>query len=625
VLRRILLILPLLTAALAAGAAPEDPVALMLQARALQRRSGGDEPEKAAALYRKVVGLLPASGEAQLRLSEALAECGDLEKALQAAVKATELDPRSSEAWANLGMLHYLQGRTDSEAWKRALPALQRATTLLPSDVDLLMRQAEVAEACQEDVTAAETWLRLGRLRLAYVMQGKSLSDIAYERAALLGAKVKRSDFRREALLALCQRKNPDPGHLRMLEELAREQVELGFLGHAEEGFRLLATKVPEEPAIFENIALIQLRTSRYEEALSTLGQAEALRKSQGVSYYQAICQMNLGRFREAEARFRALLTAPLEDTEEFRTMRAQSRDLLASSLLLQGRPGDLLTFLQGQPDLTGNAGLLALRAQALLQTQDWKAARAVLRDGMKRFPGRGIFQGAALIPPKLFDEGWFRKAPSREALGQLELEAQATLWSDFRQWERSLQLIQRARKAGPVRDVELLLLQANVLEQLDRPQEAMAVLREGQKLAPDHAILQNNLGYLMLERGGDLEEAARLIQAALRQDASSGSTTDSWGWVLFRQGKYPESAEVLKKAVELSPFSPEIRKHYGETLLKLGRPEEALDQWERALAYVFPDRADLERRARELRLDIARRKTPPPDPDPDDDRDYRP
>jgi len=243
----------------------------------------------------------------------------------------------------------------------------------------------------------------------------------------------------------------------------------------------------------------------------------------------------------------------------------------------------------------------------------------------MKRFPGRGIFQGASLIPPQLFDEGWFRKAPSRAALSQLELEAMANLWSEFRQWQGALKLIEQARKAGPVRDVELLLLQANVLEQLDRPQEAMAVLREGQKIAPDHAILQNNLGYLMLERGGDLQEAARLIQAALRQDASSGSTMDSWGWVLFRQGKFAEAAEVLKKAVELSPFSPEIRKHFGEVLLKLERPEEALDQWERALAYVFPDRADLDRRARELRLDIARRKTPPKDIDPEDEPDFLP
>ena len=54
-------------------AAPQvDVRALMLQARALQLRGGGTDPEAAAAIYRRVVALVPQSAEARLRLSEAL-------------------------------------------------------------------------------------------------------------------------------------------------------------------------------------------------------------------------------------------------------------------------------------------------------------------------------------------------------------------------------------------------------------------------------------------------------------------------------------------------------------------------------------------------------------------------
>jgi Flp pilus assembly protein TadD len=132
-------------------------------------------------------------------------------------------------------------------------------------------------------------------------------------------------------------------------------------------------------------------------------------------------------------------------------------------------------------------------------------------------------------------------------------------------------------------------------------------VLREAQKLAPANPTLQNNLGYLILERGGNVEEASRLIEAALDKEPGNPSTMDSWGWALYKQGKFHESEETLRKAVSLTPYSPEAHRHLGETLLKLDRLQEALEEWERALAFVFPDRKELEKQAQELRTRVAR------------------
>jgi hypothetical protein len=56
-----------------------------------------------------------------------------------------------------------------------------------------------------------------------------------------------------------------------------------------------------------------------------------------------------------------------------------------------------------------------------------------------------------------------------------------------------------------------------------------------------------------------------------------------------------------------LSPFSPEVRKHLGEVLVKQGKLVEAAEQWDRALAFVFPDRAALEKRLGDLRVRIAK------------------
>jgi Flp pilus assembly protein TadD len=200
-----------------------------------------------------------------------------------------------------------------------------------------------------------------------------------------------------------------------------------------------------------------------------------------------------------------------------------------------------------------------------------------------------------------------------------------AGLWGEFRRWDRCLEAAEKALKASPLRTVNLMLLQSNALDQLDRHGEAIGVLRQALVLDPQHPTVQNNLGYLLLEEGKDLGEAARLIEASVRQEPENGNVVDSWGWVLFKQGKFAEAEKVLRKAAELSPFSPEVRRHLGEVLLKLERPREAVEQWERALAFVFPERPALARRLQQLLSQLARTESagktaPVAEPDPENE-----
>ena len=410
-------------------------------------------------------------------------------------------------------------------------------------------------------------------------------------------------------MLALCDRPSPDQRYLKLLEDLARDQVDSGFLGHAEESFQILGQYIPQEPAIWENIAIIQLRTSRYETALATFSKAESMRKSARTSFNVGLCLMKLGSFPEAEARWKALLPV-LGASDEDTALIPGVRELYATCLLLSGRPKELLALSAPWPEASAQPELFSLRCQALIQMEDWKQARTTLKEGMARFPRQDLFLRASELPPKLFDEGLFFKGDSRRSLVQLNLEAMAGLWGEFRSWDRCLDTVLEARKAAPVRDVELLLLQATALESLGRPDQAIQVLREGQKLNPNHPTLQNNLGFSLLERGGNLDEAARLIKAALTQDPKNSSTMDSWGWVLFKQGKYAEAEAALRQAAETSPFSPEVHRHLGEALLKLDRLQDALDEWERALAFAFPQRKQLEDQVQSLRTRLAKTRS---------------
>ncbi|MBK8726698.1 MAG: tetratricopeptide repeat protein [Holophagaceae bacterium] len=604
-------------AAATAGGAQEDPRALMVQARSMQRRSGGDDPAGAVVLYRRVIQLVPRSAEAQLRLSEALAETGDLPGAIESGRKACELAPANAEMAANLGLLQYRRAQGDSGAYPEAKAGLLAATVLLPTDPELWARLAEIAEGLKDKDTALRAWLQVGRLRPSVTL--------AWERAYALAKEVGSYEGRREAVLAMCQGRTPEGRQLRLLEDLARDQIGAGYLAHAEESFQLLARHLPMEPAVWENIALVQVRTQRFEEALGNLATAEGLRATPRVRYNQALCFMNLGRYAEAEAKWRETLP-DASNSSDSGNLADGARSLLGVCLFLQGKEQALLDQLAAWPETPENGDLLALRAQALLRLQRWKEARATLRDGMARFPRTGLFQQAKEIPPDLFDEGLFSRKPSRQALTLLEREAAASTLAEFKDWKGALAVLESAKALRAKPNVNLLLLESNVLDQMGRYDEAIQVLRRVQTLAPENPTLQNNLGYLLLERGGDLEEAARLIGASVDKDPQNGSVQDSWGWVLFKQGKFGEAEKSLRRASELSPYSPEVRKHLGEALLKLGRRGEAAEQWERALAFSFPGRKQLEKRLSELRAQLAREGGPaaagevPAKPDPADD-----
>ena len=126
----------------------------------------------------------------------------------------------------------------------------------------------------------------------------------------------------------------------------------------------------------------------------------------------------------------------------------------------------------------------------------------------------------------------------------------------------------------------------------------------------PDQPQVLNYLGYSLVERRTDLDEALGMIERAVAARPDSGYIVDSLGWVLFRLGRYGEAVEPMEKAVELMPVDPVVNDHLGDVYWAVGREREAEFQWRRALSFVAADDPDGEadpariRRKLELGLD---------------------
>ena len=104
----------------------------------------------------------------------------------------------------------------------------------------------------------------------------------------------------------------------------------------------------------------------------------------------------------------------------------------------------------------------------------------------------------------------------------------------------------------------------------------------------PDHAATLNALGYTLTNHTQRYEEAADLIERALALSPGDPAILDSLGWVYFKLGQYSESEALLREAHNAFPDS-EVAAHLGEVLWVQGRQIEARDVWRDGLSRV-PD-----------------------------------
>ena len=125
----------------------------------------------------------------------------------------------------------------------------------------------------------------------------------------------------------------------------------------------------------------------------------------------------------------------------------------------------------------------------------------------------------------------------------------------------------------------------------------------------PEHAGALNYLGYMLAERGERLDESVEYLKKALAIEPDNGSFLDSLGWAYFKAGKLDLAEENLRRAAEQLRANSVIQEHYGQLLFRIGRFEEAISAWNRALAGDGSsiDRADIDRKIRDARQKLNR------------------
>lgn len=140
---------------------------------------------------------------------------------------------------------------------------------------------------------------------------------------------------------------------------------------------------------------------------------------------------------------------------------------------------------------------------------------------------------------------------------------------------------IQYFSKAKAIRNTDLnaRFYLATALENSAKYEEALAEYRGILQLDAMNPMGNLGLGILLLKNNGDIQEAIKALQNALKANGDLYEARVEMGKALIKAGRTEESLEHLNKAVELKPENPEPHFQLSIAYRKLGKKAEADEQ----------------------------------------------
>jgi len=104
-------------------------------------------------------------------------------------------------------------------------------------------------------------------------------------------------------------------------------------------------------------------------------------------------------------------------------------------------------------------------------------------------------------------------------------------------------------------------------------------------KLNPKNETVLNNYAYYLSVRNTRLEDAARMSKESLKIRPGESTFLDTYGWILYQQGKYPEALDYIQQAVSKiqEDTDPTLYEHLGAALFKMGDINGAVAAWKKA------------------------------------------
>jgi len=112
---------------------------------------------------------------------------------------------------------------------------------------------------------------------------------------------------------------------------------------------------------------------------------------------------------------------------------------------------------------------------------------------------------------------------------------------------------------------------------------------RKSLQFEPEQSVASNNLAYLMLQNGENIDVALTLAQTARRASPNSPDSADTLAWAYYHKGTYGFARDLLEDAIKIDPNSAAMQYHLGMVYSKLQDKSSAAAHLKKAIS-LAPD-----------------------------------
>ncbi len=159
-----------------------------------------------------------------------------------------------------------------------------------------------------------------------------------------------------------------------------------------------------------------------------------------------------------------------------------------------------------------------------------------------------------------------------------------ASLLDDQKKYDVALNMLKTAVQKFPKSD-QLWFFLGSIQDKVGDKASMVTCMQTVIEINPDHAQALNYLAYSFAESGRDLDNALTMAEKAMGLKPGDPYIMDTYGWVLYRLGRYSEAVKTLELAHRQKPDESIIAEHLGDAYYQVQAPQQARQMYERAFA----------------------------------------
>lgn len=131
---------------------------------------------------------------------------------------------------------------------------------------------------------------------------------------------------------------------------------------------------------------------------------------------------------------------------------------------------------------------------------------------------------------------------------------------------------------------MQVFSMKADLYYRMKEYEKAFQTFEEALKMNNDELMTLNNYAYYLAEQNKRLKEAEDMARKVIETEKYNNTYLDTYGWILYKRGKFREAEEVFKEIIDSGGNDAEYYEHYGYILMKRKKCEKAIINWEKAL-----------------------------------------